>query len=116
MFTWIFAGIDRRGDKKRGKKKKKDKMFLCYRREEKKIQGLSGRISFCLISIDPEPSNLQAEMSTLMRLHWQLRCPLSKAVDGSWEEVTDKLEVNRPTAAWMLELLDDIFVHFIHIH
>ena len=30
------------------------------------------------------------------------------AVDGSWEEVTDKLEVNQPTAAWMLELLDDI--------
>ena len=105
MFTWVLLELTGEATKREGKRKRQDP--LCDRREEKKIQGLSGRISFCLISIDPEPSNLQAEMSTLMPLHWQLRCPLSKAVHGSWEEVTDKLEVNQPTAAWMLELLDD---------
>lgn len=62
MFTWILLELTGEATKREGKRKRQDP--LCNRREEEKIQGLSGRISFWLISIDPEPSNLQAKKST----------------------------------------------------
>lgn len=77
MFTWILLETGE-ATKREGKRKRQDP--LCNRREEEKIQGLSGRISFWLISID-QPSNLQAKKSTPHAV--SLAAPVS-TFKGSW--------------------------------
>lgn len=102
MFTWILLELTGEATKREGKRQSK----ILYAIEEKrrKSKAFQAQSAFAWFPLTLSPATSRPRSQRPMRFHWQLRCPLSKAVDGSWEEVTDKLEVNQPTAAWLLEM------------